>query len=175
MLVWELNAVGIDNLKLVEKPDPKPGPGQIVVGMKAASLNYRDLLHVTMGGTPLPLIPFSDGAGVVEQLLLVSHKLPRFLQRLIQIGVEDVDVDTLDDRPHARRSGDEIALYVDGELAATEAAGPADVSTGALAVGRAKWSGGNTDFRNGAVDQVRVYDKALTGKEVTALYNGDKP
>ncbi|MFI9494489.1 LamG-like jellyroll fold domain-containing protein [Streptomyces halstedii] len=73
------------------------------------------------------------------------------------------------------RSGDEIALYVDGELAATEAAGPADVSTGALAVGRAKWSGGNTDFWNGAVDQVRVYDKALTGKEVTALYNGDKP
>ncbi|MFI1587101.1 LamG-like jellyroll fold domain-containing protein [Streptomyces halstedii] len=73
------------------------------------------------------------------------------------------------------RSGDEIALYVDGELAATEAAGSADVSTGALAVGRAKWSGGNTDFWNGAVDQVRVYDKALTGKEVTALYNGDKP
>lgn len=73
------------------------------------------------------------------------------------------------------RSGDEIKLYVDGALAATEAAGPADVSTGALAVGRAKWSGGNTDFWNGAVDQVRVYDKALTGKEVTALYNGDKP
>jgi NADPH:quinone reductase-like Zn-dependent oxidoreductase len=68
MLVWELNAVGIDNLKLVEKPGPKPGPGQIVVGMKAASLNYRDLLHVTMGGAPLPLIPFSDGAGVVEQV-----------------------------------------------------------------------------------------------------------
>ncbi|HSM95518.1 MAG TPA: NAD(P)-dependent alcohol dehydrogenase [Rhizomicrobium sp.] len=66
MRVWELNAVGIDNLKLVEKPEPKPGPGQIVVAMMAASLNYRDLLHVKMGGTPLPLIPFSDGAGVVE-------------------------------------------------------------------------------------------------------------
>ncbi|MBS0274369.1 MAG: NAD(P)-dependent alcohol dehydrogenase [Proteobacteria bacterium] len=68
MRVWELNAVGIDNLKLVEKPAPKPGPGQIAVAMKAASLNYRDLLHVTMGGTPLPLIPFSDGAGVVEAI-----------------------------------------------------------------------------------------------------------
>ena len=69
MWVWEVqNAFGIDNLKLIEKPEPKAGPGQVVVGMKAASLNYRDLLHVTMGGAPLPLIPFSDGAGVVEQI-----------------------------------------------------------------------------------------------------------
>lgn len=67
MRVWEVqNAFGIDNLKLVEKAEPKPGPGQIVVAMKAASLNYRDLLTVKMGGAPLPLIPFSDGAGVVE-------------------------------------------------------------------------------------------------------------
>lgn len=67
MRVWEVqNAFGIDNLKLVDKPAPTPGPGQIVVAMKAASLNYRDLLTVKMGGAPLPLIPFSDGAGVVE-------------------------------------------------------------------------------------------------------------
>ena len=69
MRVWEVQgSFGIDNLRLVEKPEPKAGPGQIVVAMKAASLNYRDLLHVTMGGAPLPLIPFSDGAGVVEQV-----------------------------------------------------------------------------------------------------------
>src|SRR5690242_695899 len=66
MRVWEQNAVGLDSLKLVEKPEPKPGAGQIVVAMKAASLNYRDLLTIKMGGAPLPLIPFSDGAGVVE-------------------------------------------------------------------------------------------------------------
>ena len=68
MKVWEIqNAYGIDNLHLAEKPDPKPGPGQIVVRMKAASLNYRDLLTVIGygGGYPLPLIPFSDGAGEV--------------------------------------------------------------------------------------------------------------
>lgn len=68
MRVWELeNAFGIENLRLVEKPRPAPGRGQIVVGMKAASLNYRDLITIKgMGGAPLPLIPFSDGAGVVE-------------------------------------------------------------------------------------------------------------
>jgi NADPH:quinone reductase-like Zn-dependent oxidoreductase len=67
MRVWEVQgSFGIENLKLVDRPEPKAGPGQVVVSMKAASLNYRDLLHVTMGGAPLPLIPFSDGAGVVE-------------------------------------------------------------------------------------------------------------
>ena len=68
MRAWELEkACGIENLRLVDKPAPKAGKGQIVVGMKAASLNYRDLLILKgLGGSPLPLIPFSDGAGVVE-------------------------------------------------------------------------------------------------------------
>ncbi|MGW2477095.1 LamG-like jellyroll fold domain-containing protein [Streptomyces sp. NPDC001665] len=72
------------------------------------------------------------------------------------------------------RSGDQIKLYVDGKLASTAPAGSADVSSGALSVGRAKWSGNNTDFWNGSVDQVQVFDKALTDQEVTALYDGGK-
>lgn len=70
MRVWELEgSFGIENLRLVEKPRPKPGKGEIVVAMKAASLNYRDLVTVKgMGGAKLPLIPFSDGAGVVEDV-----------------------------------------------------------------------------------------------------------
>src|SRR5687767_13361367 len=68
MRVWELaEAFGIEHLRLVDEPKPTPGQGQIVVGMKAASLNYRDLLILKgLGGPRLPLIPFSDGAGVVE-------------------------------------------------------------------------------------------------------------
>jgi hypothetical protein len=73
------------------------------------------------------------------------------------------------------RSGDRAELYVDGKLAATTAAGVADVSTGPLSVGRAKWSGQKGDFWNGSIDQVRVYDKALTGQEVTALHDGEQP
>lgn len=68
MKVWEIqNAYGIENLHAAEKPEPKPEKGQIVVAMKAASLNYRDLLTVIGygGGFPLPLVPFSDGAGEV--------------------------------------------------------------------------------------------------------------
>ncbi|MEI9994584.1 MAG: NAD(P)-dependent alcohol dehydrogenase [Rhizomicrobium sp.] len=71
MKVWEIqNAYGIDNLNIAERPAPKPGKGEIAVAMKAASLNYRDLMTVQgfAGGFPLPLIPFSDGAGIVEAI-----------------------------------------------------------------------------------------------------------
>ncbi|HEX2593278.1 MAG TPA: NAD(P)-dependent alcohol dehydrogenase [Rhizomicrobium sp.] len=68
MKVWaNQDAFGIENLKEVERPAPTPGAGEIVVDMKAASLNYRDLLTVMMGaGSAPPLVPFSDGAGVVS-------------------------------------------------------------------------------------------------------------
>lgn len=56
---------GLDHLALADRPEPQPGPGQVLLEMKAASLNYRDLATVTMGQHPLPLIPCSDGCGVV--------------------------------------------------------------------------------------------------------------
>jgi len=46
-------------------PDPEPGPGEVIVELRTAALNRRDLL--VCGGTypyPLPLTPGSDGAGV---------------------------------------------------------------------------------------------------------------
>lgn len=70
------------------------------------------------------------------------------------------------------RQGDETKLYVDGTLAATAAAGPADVSTGPLSVGRAQYAAEKGDFWNGSVDQVQVFDKALTADEVGALHTG---
>jgi NADPH:quinone reductase-like Zn-dependent oxidoreductase len=68
MRAWQVqDEWGIDHLRQVDLPVPRPGPGQVVVRMKAASLNYRDLLTVQgKGGTrKLPLVPFSDGAGEV--------------------------------------------------------------------------------------------------------------
>ena len=37
---------GVDNIKLAERPKPEPGPGQVVLRMQAASLNYRDTVMV---------------------------------------------------------------------------------------------------------------------------------
>ena len=59
---------GVEALKLVDLPDPQPGHGQIVIRMRAASLNYRDL-GILQGGyhrnDTRPIIPVSDGAGDV--------------------------------------------------------------------------------------------------------------
>jgi len=62
---------GVEAMKLVEKPAPVPGPGQVLVRLKAATINYRDLLTVKGGygsRQKFPLIPLSDGAGVVESV-----------------------------------------------------------------------------------------------------------
>jgi NADPH:quinone reductase-like Zn-dependent oxidoreductase len=59
---------GAENLKIVELPDPVPGPGEVVVGVRACSLNYRDLavMRGAYGASVKPpLIPLSDGAGEV--------------------------------------------------------------------------------------------------------------
>jgi NADPH:quinone reductase-like Zn-dependent oxidoreductase len=61
---------GLEHLKVVERPDPVPGHGEVLVRMKAVSLNFRDLLMVqgaySRAAAALPIIPFSDGCGVVE-------------------------------------------------------------------------------------------------------------
>ncbi len=63
---------GFEHLRLATRPQPKPGPGQVLLKMRAASLNYRDLVVPIRGygaftGT-LPLIPVSDGVGQVVEV-----------------------------------------------------------------------------------------------------------
>ena len=68
MHVWQISSFGIDSLEFVERPDPQPGPGQVVVRVHAISLNFRDLMMVKGLYNPklkLPRIPCSDGAGEV--------------------------------------------------------------------------------------------------------------
>ena len=59
----------LENLTLAERPDPEAGRGEVLLRMKAASLNYRDWLLVQGGygraAGSLPLIPISDGVGEV--------------------------------------------------------------------------------------------------------------
>src|SRR4051812_8739030 len=68
MRAFELQGFGIDKLTAVDRPEPRPGPGQAVVRLKAWSLNYRDLMVVKGQYNPrmkLPAVPLSDGAGEV--------------------------------------------------------------------------------------------------------------
>jgi NADPH:quinone reductase-like Zn-dependent oxidoreductase len=72
--------LGIDALQLKEKDVPRPGHGQVLVRIRAASLNYRDLLVISGNysrNLPLPLVPLSDCAGeVVEVGAGVNRWLP---------------------------------------------------------------------------------------------------
>lgn len=66
-----INSWGVDGLSISEKPMPVPGARQVVVRMRAVSLNFRDLLVVDGRydrKMPLPLIPVSDGVGEVIAL-----------------------------------------------------------------------------------------------------------
>jgi NADPH:quinone reductase-like Zn-dependent oxidoreductase len=51
----------------VDLPEPRPGAGQVLVRVRANSLNYRDLMVVKnqYGRISLPLVPLSDGAGEI--------------------------------------------------------------------------------------------------------------
>ena len=99
MRVWEIReSYGLDHLKIAERPKPSPAKGEVLLAMKAASLNYRDLLTVKGmgGGFPLPLIPFSDGAGEiiavgegVTRVRSGDRVCPSFFQSWIEGPVAD--------------------------------------------------------------------------------------
>jgi NADPH:quinone reductase-like Zn-dependent oxidoreductase len=68
--VVQQGSSGFDGLRRVERPKPAPGPGQVLVRMRAASLNYRDIAILRgkyfAGPVSRDTIPLSDGAGEVE-------------------------------------------------------------------------------------------------------------
>ncbi|HEX8711771.1 MAG TPA: NAD(P)-dependent alcohol dehydrogenase [Terracidiphilus sp.] len=71
MRAWQITNFGIDSLDFVERPTPTPGPGEVLVNVRAVSINYRDLMMVTGKYNPklkLPRIPCSDGAGEVVEV-----------------------------------------------------------------------------------------------------------
>ncbi|UQA61344.1 zinc-dependent alcohol dehydrogenase family protein [Polyangium aurulentum] len=59
--------LSLDDLALVERPDPVPGPHEVVIRVDAVSLNYRDvaIARGVYGGLTVPLVPASDAAGEV--------------------------------------------------------------------------------------------------------------
>jgi NADPH:quinone reductase-like Zn-dependent oxidoreductase len=102
---------GISSVELVELPKPRPGPGQVLIEMKAWSLNYRDLA-MPRGGYPgndkvtrsPPLVPLSDGAG---EVLEVGPGVTRFApgDRVVTSFFQDWDDGELTAEGHASALG----------------------------------------------------------------------
>ena len=79
MKIWEVKNLGLDNLSLSTKDIMPMADNEVLVNMKAATLNFRDLIMIdggygATGGKP-PFIPISDGAGVVKN---VGKKVKNF-------------------------------------------------------------------------------------------------
>ena len=58
----------VDGIVLRSSEDPRPGPKEVLMRVRASSLNYRDLMVLKGGGrgpTKLGVVPLSDGAGEV--------------------------------------------------------------------------------------------------------------
>lgn len=71
MKAYEIKQFGIDDLSISEIEKPVPKANEVLVRLRAASLNYRDMMMVAGTYNPklrLPLIPFSDGAGEVAEV-----------------------------------------------------------------------------------------------------------
>ncbi|MTD57547.1 LamG-like jellyroll fold domain-containing protein [Amycolatopsis pithecellobii] len=64
-----------------------------------------------------------------------------------------------------------LKLYVDGRLTGTTNACLGDQATGHTVIGRGQYAGGPVDYVNGAIDQVHLYDRALSDVEVSTLYS----
>jgi len=79
MKVYEIQgSFGLDHLRQAERPEPALGPGELLVAVKAVSLNRRDLMTVEGVYNPkqrLPLIPCSDAAA---EVLAVGAGVTRF-------------------------------------------------------------------------------------------------
>src|SRR5215207_7308398 len=61
---------GVDQLELVESPDPEPQAGQVRIRVQACGLNYADVMQregLYPGGPKPPYIPGLEAAGIVEE------------------------------------------------------------------------------------------------------------
>ena len=60
---------GSEVLEYGDWPDPKPGPGEVVVAIRASAMNQLDVfVRNGIPGVPLPQVPGADGSGVVQEL-----------------------------------------------------------------------------------------------------------
>ena len=65
-VVMQASGSPAQSLAFRSEPVPEPGPGEVLVEVHAAAVNPLDVVNAAgMLGTPLPMIPGGDYAGIV--------------------------------------------------------------------------------------------------------------
>jgi NADPH:quinone reductase-like Zn-dependent oxidoreductase len=128
MKMWEVHSgFGIESLTLVDKPDPRPGPGQVLLRMKAWSLNFRDLMMVKGQYNPklrFPFAPLSDGVGEVaavgegvSRVKIGDRVAGCFLQRWLDGPLDDAKGKSALGGGQEGMLAEQVVLHEDGVVA----------------------------------------------------------
>jgi NADPH:quinone reductase-like Zn-dependent oxidoreductase len=138
MKKWVVTEPGVEHLSLQEAAIPTPGPGEILVRVRAVSLNYRDL-GVIAGEdgartTRFPLTPGSDMAGIVVR---AGPTVTRCREGDLVLGTFWAGWIDGDWPPHARVIGgmlpgvlaEYVVLHEDWAVHAPRSLGAAEAST----------------------------------------------
>jgi len=165
----------LENLLLEEVPDPAPGPGQVLIDVHAASINFPDLLVI--GGTyqvlpPRPFSPGKDMAGVVAAIgagvttckpgdrVAAQHEYGAYAQRCVVPQHNCYPLPDAVDFTDAAAMG---IAYPTAHFALVE---------------RARWQPGETVLVNGAAGGVGIaaiqVAKALGATVVASVGSADK-
>ena len=80
MRAWQVGELGEprDVLTLAEVPDPEPGPGQVLVRVLGAALNFPDVLMVRGGYQVRPPLPFTPGVELCGEVLAAGPGVTGF-------------------------------------------------------------------------------------------------
>lgn len=115
MRAFQISQFGLENLKKVDLPTPAPGVGEVLIRVRAVSLNYRDLLMIRGQYDPrlhLPRIPLSDGAGEIVEIGAGVHGF-RVGDRVTGLFLQNWQ----DGAPTAEKSRGALGGELDGMLA----------------------------------------------------------
>ncbi|QEE30217.1 NAD(P)-dependent alcohol dehydrogenase [Terriglobus albidus] len=78
MKAWALEGFGLENLKMVDIPIPKPGTHEVLIRVSAVSLNYRDKLVVEGLYNPELRFPVTQVADTVGEVIEIGTGASRF-------------------------------------------------------------------------------------------------
>ncbi len=81
---------GPEVLRFEEAPTPTPGPGEVLIALRAAALNHLDLfVREGIPGVSLPHIGGADGAGVIATAGAGSGRYPVGTRVFFDPGISD--------------------------------------------------------------------------------------